>query len=217
MKRNLGQTSGFTLVELLISAVIIGMMVGVLGLTITTSSGAYTQDFLNSHVDSIVRRTIDHATVELITADRSSVAIAPPAPFGATSIEYRRGMGFGGGLVTSPTRRLELQLMPGELDDGIDNDGNGLVDECRVVFTPDLDGAPGMTVTRANYVRELLEGELPNGIDDNGNGVADEGGLFITFDPATGLATVELTLERISTEGRFVTRTARTSVRVRND
>ncbi len=209
--------SGFTLVEVLVSAVVLSILAGVLGIAVLTSGGAYEQDFLNSHVDTVVRRTIDHVSLELIDADRSSIVLAPGAPFASTSVDYRRGQGWGGALVTSPTRQLRLEYMPGEIDDGLDNDGNGLVDECRIVFTPDLDTVPGMTVTRANWVRELLEGELPNGIDDNGNGVADEGGLFMTFDAATGIFTAEVTLERMTREGRLVTRTARTSVRVRND
>lgn len=217
MRRHARGRAGFTLVELLLSAVVLVMIVGVLGIAVTTSSGAYEQDALNSQANAMVRRTIDHLADELLAADRSSVVLAPGAPFGATSISYRRGQGWGGALVTTPTRNLRLELMPGELDDGLDNDGNGLIDECRVVFTPDADTAPARTVTRANWVRELLEGELPNGLDDNGNGVVDEGGLFLTFDPTTGLLTAELTLERLDRHGRLVTRTARTSVRVRND
>ena len=205
---------GFTLVEVLIGAVILSLVLGTVGLAVSSGQNAYSQDLTSSQIDALARRTLDHLADELIDADRSSVVLAPP--FGASSVVYSRGQGWGGTLLTSPARRIRLELMPGELDDGIDNDGNGLIDECRIVFTPDVLGAPAMTVTRTSYVRELLEGELPNGIDDNGNGVADEGGLFLTFDGMTGLLTAQLTLERMDRNGRLVTRTVQTAVRVRN-
>jgi hypothetical protein len=222
MKTTLGhahasRTAGWTLIELLIGVTILTIVAGTVGMVVSSGQGAYSQDFVNSQVDAVGRRTIDFIAGELIDADRSSIVLLPGGPVGATSVEYQRGQGWGGALVTTPTRSLRLELMPGELDDGIDNNGNGLIDECRVVFTPDVDGAPGVSVTRANWVRGLLEGELPNGVDDNGNGVADEGGLFLTFDPDTGMFTAQLTLERITSEGRLVTRTVRTSVRVRNE
>jgi len=210
-------TAGYSLVEVMIALVVMSFLLGALALVTMSGRGTYEQDFLNSNVDALVRRTIAHVADELLDADRSTIALDPGAPFPSTGLDYRRGLGWGGALLTSPTRRLRLEYMPGEVDDGLDNNGNGLIDECRVVFTPDFDNEPGLTVTRANWVRELLEGELPNGVDDNGNGVADEGGFFVTFDPATGLFTAALTLERRNREGRLVTRTARTSVRVRND
>lgn len=208
---------GYTLVEVMISLVVLAMLLGVMALVTMSSRGAYEQDFLNSSVDSLARRAIAHVADELLDADRSTIVLDPGAPFPSTGLDYRRGLGWAGGLLTTPTRRLTLQYMPGEVDDGVDNNGNGLIDECRLVFTPDVDTAPGLTVTRTNWVRELLEGELPNGVDDNGNGAVDEGGLFVTFDPATGIFTAALTLERRNREGQLVTRTARTSVRVRND
>jgi len=212
-----GRRAGLTLIELLIGVVILSLLLGTMGVAVSSSQGAYAQDLVSSHVDALARRAVDHLADELIVADRSSVVLAPVAPFGASSVTYERGQGYGGGLVTSPTRRLQLVLMPNEIDDGIDNDGNGLIDECRLVFTPDVVGAPGLLVSRVNYVRELLEGELPNGLDDNGNGVADEGGLFMTFDPVSGMFTAQLTLERIGGDGRLITRTLETAVRVRND
>ncbi len=209
--------AGLSLVELMIGVVILSLLLGTMAVVVSSGQGAYAQDLVNSHVDALARRTVDHLVGELIVADRSSVVLTPGAPFGASAVSYQRGQGWGGGLVISPTSSLQLVLMPNEIDDGIDNDGNGLIDECRIIFTPDVVGAPGLSVSRVNYVRELLEGELPNGLDDNGNGVADEGGLFMTFDAATGIFTAQLTLERVGSDGRLVTRTLDSAVRVRND
>ena len=212
-----GKRAGLTLIELMIGVVVLSLLLGTMGVVVSSSQGAYAQDLVSSHVDALARRTLDQLAGELIVADRSSVVLTPDPTFGAWSVDYQRGQGWGGGLVTSPKSNLQLVLMPNELDDGIDNDGNGLIDECRIIFTPDVVGAPGLSVSRVNYVRELLEGELPNGLDDNGNGVADEGGLFMTFDADSGMFTAQLTLERVGSDGRLVTRTLETAVRVRND
>ena len=107
--------------------------------------------------------------------------------------------------------------MPGELDNGVDDNGNGLVDECRIEFQPDVVGDPGLVIGWGSFVREYLEGEIPNGVDDNGNGLVDERGLCLTYDNASGVLTVRLTLERLDPLGRPLTRTVETAVQVRNN
>ena len=42
--------------------------------------------------------------------------------------------------------RAVSELLEGEIPNGVDDNGNGLIDESRIVFTPDLVGAPAMTV-----------------------------------------------------------------------
>lgn len=138
----------------------------------------------------------------------------PVAPLSAEGIEYRKSTGVVNGTVvwTAP-HRIELQLEQGELDDGLDNNGNGLVDERVVVWTRELDGVEQRTVL-CHGVRELLEGEVENGLDDNGNGLIDEAGLC--FEPVGERLLIRLSLERLDAAGRPFTRTLETQVRPRN-
>jgi hypothetical protein len=126
--------------------------------------------------------------------------------------------GFGaGGLMLGPLRSIRLDYTQGEIDDGVDNNSNGLVDECRVVLVPDVGGAPGQAIGLAGFVREYLEGETQDDADENGNDLMDERGLCFDYDDVTQVLTISVTLERLTSQGTRVTGTAVTSVRLRND
>lgn len=113
----------------------------------------------------------------------------------------------GGGGGTNPEGEV--------CDNGLDDNGNGLIDERRVLLVPDT-ATPAELVSLGSQVRELAEGELPNGLDDNGNGIADEAGLWFRHD-GSGTLTVSLSLERLDGRGGSIVRTLTTSVRMRND
>ena len=111
-------------------------------------------------------------------------------------------------------RRIILELAPGEIDNGLDDNKDGLADEHQVVLILNP-GLPGeQRVVLANRVSELAQGELPNGLDDNGNGIADEAGL--SFDQAGQLVTVRLTLLGIGSDGATLVRSATDSFTLRN-
>jgi hypothetical protein len=106
------------------------------------------------------------------------------------------------------------ELDEGELDDGADNDGDGLVDEGRVVLIEDQGGAAERRVVLTNGVAELQDGEEANNADDNGNGLVDETGLSFS---ATGETVfVRLTCQRRTDDGRLLVQAAETAVRLRN-
>ena len=110
-------------------------------------------------------------------------------------------------------RSLSFEYEIGELDDGLDNNGNGLIDEGRLVLTENA----GLTNDRrviTRWVAELLEGELDDGLDNNGNGLVDEPGFLVERIGESLI--VRVTLQKRDAEGRLMTRTARTSVRLRN-
>jgi hypothetical protein len=107
-----------------------------------------------------------------------------------------------------------LELETGEQDNGLDDNGNGLVDEGVIVWTENPGLVDERRVIRSHWVREYLEGELPNGLDDNGNGLRDERGLCFSIEG--DVLTIRITLERRDDDGRIHTKTVQTSVRVRN-
>jgi hypothetical protein len=208
---------GLTMVEVLFVAIIVSMLIGAIGLTVRQGSGAYTQGVTSADVEAGARRLVERVARDLVDASRNSLDISNPEA-GLTWMTYQRCQGYdAGGMLLTPLRRLQLVLQPGELNNGLDDNRNGLVDECRVELRPDVLGEPDLTVGWGGYVRECLEGELDNGIDDNGNGLADEPGLLLLLDEVHGIVTVRLTLERLDSLGRPLTRTIETAVQIRNE
>jgi hypothetical protein len=207
---------GSSLLEIVIAASVLLMLLGAVGNTVLTGGNAFKQGLSSAVLEGQARRMLERIAMEFSDVDRSSLAPNPLAPFGATSVQFARCQGFAAGaMLVGPTRRIALVLEAGELDNGIDDNGNGLIDERRVVLIPDIT-RPTETVGLGGFVRELAEGELPNGLDDNGDGLRDEAGLSFRHD-GNGTITISLSLERFDARGRLVTRTLRTSVRMRND
>jgi hypothetical protein len=209
---------GHTIVEVVIAAVILVVMFGAVGLATSTGNRAYQQGMGAAVVDTQAQRLLERIASEFLDADRSSITLLPAPPLGPTTIEFSRPAGFvGGAMVWGPRRQIVVRPSPTDPNDGIDNDNNGLVDECRVVLIPDVVGAPNVTQTLGSGVREYLEGETPNLADDNGNGLNDERGLCASFDATTGTLTLRLTIQRRGPDGNLITKTAQTAVLLRND
>ena len=155
--------AAFTLVELMIVAALLGGVLGGLGLVLHTAGRSYRSSQaameLNHHGGQALRRIVD----ALRSADTDSIQTVPAAPFWTSSIEYRANQGYHGqqSLWTPPRRfRLdpgtdtltwtesaglpeELQsgvctgvpaLLSGELMNGADDNGNGLIDEAGLCF-----------------------------------------------------------------------------------
>lgn len=214
---------GTTIVELLIAALIMTTVFGAIGMTVLTGSKSYEQGIAKAEVDGQARRLVGLVANEFLNASRLS-CLPGLAPFsgavqddGFIQYDYRQMVGAAGGNAQlSPiTRRVRLAYATGEIDDGIDNNANGLIDECRVMLT--LDTAAGPEIAIGGFVREYLQGEGPSDVDDNGNGLIDERGLCMLIDPTTNTMMVRLTIERLTSQGRLITSTAETAVRIRND
>lgn len=215
------------MLEILISFTILLLLVGLVAEAVSTSRGAYGQGMSSSAVESLARRTLDGMAVRLTGASAATVRVDNPAPPPAanviTWIDWQAVDGYAGGPILAPQSRIQLELMAGELDDGVDNNGDGMVDECRLVFVPDA-FAGGLEVGLAGFVTRFAEGEIANGVDDNGDGDIDEPGLSLTWEPVAAGATgdrggrlvLQLTLERASGPQTRVQRSVRTTVRVRS-
>lgn len=209
--------AGHTLVELVIAVSAVLLLTGLVGTTVQRSNAVFRQAGTGDEADATVQRAVERIARELMNADRSTLTFTPNMTTGADQVSYRRASGFGGGsLVLGALQRVRFELAPGETNDGIDNDGDGLIDEGRIVLNADFTGA-GQDVVLVEHVSELLQGELLNGLDDNGNGFVDEPGLTLTYDAASFTATVRISVSKRTDGGNLVQRTAETAVRVRND
>jgi hypothetical protein len=111
-------------------------------------------------------------------------------------------------------RTVRFEYENGELDDGVDNNNNGLADEGVVVWIENAGQPDERRSVWASGVREYLAGETFNGEDDNENGLSDEAGLSFAIDD--DVLTIRLTLEDRGPSGVLITKSTETSVHVRN-
>ncbi len=212
-------SAGYSLVELLVAATILALVLGMLSLTGSASSAVFHSGITRAHLESQIESAMQRVVAELRVAGKTTLDPQVTPGMSTDSLEYAQALDLHDGqVVWSPPRRLAFEYAPHESNDGLDNNGNGLVDEGRLVLTLDL-GTPGeRRVVLTNWVPELLEGELPNGADDNHNGLIDEHGFCVEHvaDAAGDALLVRLSLQRRDADGRPVIKTVQAKVRVRN-
>ena len=207
--------AGLTLLELCISMVLMAMLLGAAGIVMNTGSGAYHQGMASATLESHSRRGIDRVAEQFSDAGRDGLNPMPMAPLGSAQLDFRRSTGGLNGVIQwGPTRRIQFQYDVAEVDDGVDNDNDGLVDEGRVVLVENLGLANETTQVLCPGVAEFLQGELANGLDDNGNGLVDEGGL--SFQMNGEALVIRMTLQDFDNEGTLINNTVETSVWIRN-
>lgn len=203
---------GMSLVELAIAGMLLAIVLGSVTMVGRTSEKAYKVGAATSHLESRVAQAMERIVGELRIAIDSSLSL-PPLGF-EDEVTYVQATGIELGTVqTTSLRRIAFEYEAGELDNGIDDNGNDLVDEGQIVLIEDVNGLEHRHVI-TRWVPEFLEGELENGDDDNDNDLVDEPGFVLVRDGDT--IVVRLTLEKRTTEGAVVRRSAQTSIRPRN-
>ena len=215
MKNTTHVRAGFTLPEVAIVLALLGLVIGTIALVSSSGTRAFQTSSTKSHLEAQAVTALDRAVVDMRIAVADSLAPSLDPGDLSEAVEYVQAIGFTGSTIDlSGVRRLAFDYELGEIDDGIDNNGNGLVDEGRLTLTEDVGTPDERTRVLTRWVREYLEGEEPNGIDDNGNGLIDEPGFCLQRSGET--LTVWLTLERLDQEHRALARTARSSTKLRN-
>jgi hypothetical protein len=146
-------------------------------------------------VHTQARRALDRVASEL---ENGELATLQPNPVinSTDNIQFQSAIGVDGAtgaIVSSSTTKLAWVLEPGELNNGVDDNGNGLVDEGELVLTRNYGQADQQTVVLAHGVSKL--------------------GLWIFRE--VNLLRVRLTLQR-SVKGKVVAATVETGVRLRN-
>jgi hypothetical protein len=209
--------AGISLLEVVIASAILAVALGVPVMLARSADQAFLTGRAATALDARGRRVLDQIVERLRAASADN--ITPPgmiAPLSGSRIDFQRAVDFvAGAVVWGSPERIEFQRDPGELDDGQDNDSDGLIDEGGVVWIRDLGMASENASTLCGWVSERAEDEQPgNGLDDNGNGLIDEAGL--SFDVAGGVVNVRLTLERPAGRGRTVTHTLQRSIALDN-
>ena len=206
--------SGFTLVEVAITGTLLVLVLGGIALAVNRGLGLFQQSSANQYADATLDRALNRIKSELMNASAASLAPNLAVLGWADNVEYRTVSGWAAGATTlENVKRIELRLADGELDNGIDDDGDGLVDERTVVLLRDFGLATEQEVVIAHDVLEYLEGETDAVGDENGNGLNDESGL--SFDINGGTLNVRLSIGREGPNG-VIARTRVASIALRN-
>ena len=205
--------SGFTLVELAVATALFLLLMSSAIVAARGGMEAFRSSQDLSDLETRARRALDRAVFELVACAASELNPSTTGPSGTEDLEFRQVVGLAG---TAPVWGVPMSLAfeygPEEVDDGTDNDGNGLVDDGLLVLTRDV-GGNDQRIVLCRGVREYFEGEVGDGDDDNGNGLTDERGFHIQR--VDGVLFVRLSLEESVPTGSVV-RTLETAVRLRN-
>lgn len=207
-------SSGFTLIESLIAVTLLAVLFLAVAQTSSRASDAFDEGSTEHMLSTSTHRCLEHITQAIEFAD-SSIMAGLSANLGKDTVSFRTPIGWAG---TEPdwseTVFLRTEFETGELNDGLDNDGDELIDELQIVQVENEGQPEERRVVLARGVAELFEGEIANNMDDNGNGLIDERGL--SFSATGSVVTVRLTCQRRDEAGRLLTKTAETAVRLRN-
>lgn len=212
-----GTKAGFTLFEVLLGLSIASIVVGLA----LASGGSLLPAFDTTSslitVEGRARQVGDRVADLLDTAGADTLdppLVAPP--LSTASVDFQRPTGYAAGnLVWGNPERIRREPAPEDPDDGVDNDGDGLVDEGILVWIEEPGTADERRHVLGSGVAESLEGEIPgNGLDDNGNGLIDEGGFALTIEE--GLLTFWITVERRVAGSLVLRRTVRRAIALDN-
>ncbi len=204
--------AGFTLHEMAIGMAMMVITLG--GIASFVKVGVESNQVMarQSAIDSKVGRVLDAVTREL--GQSGITQLTPAVPAGDESLTFLTALDYAEGVTWSNPSRIEFQYDPSDPNDGVDNNGNGLIDEGYVVLVTNSGMANEDSRILATGVREYLQGETFNAVDDNGNGLVDEQGFCIELVDNT--LVVRLSLQEVGPNGQIYTRTVETSVAPRN-
>ena len=215
IRRSCSGWSGFTLVEALIASTLLVVLFLAVAQTSSRASDAFDEGSAEHALSTGTHRCLERITQAIEFADGGILADLGAAGVDVDHVSFRVPRGWAGTAVDwSTVIRIFAEPERGELNDGLDNDGDELVDELQVVLV-ESEGQPDERRTvLASGVAELFEGESANNLDDNGNGLKDERGL--SFSATGSVVSVRLTCQRRDEAGRLLSKTAETAVRLRN-
>ena len=207
--------SGLTLLETTIVMVLLSVVLGAAIMVLRQGQMNFDRTVSNAVVESAGNRALNRIARRLTGAGATTLFPVLEAPLGSSAVSFQEVEGWNAGApVWSSDAEIRLEYEPRELDNDLDDDGDGLVDEGQVVQVENLGEADERRVVLVRGVREYLEGETADGFDENGNGLEDERGLSFQLDGNEMI--VRLTLLRPDPQGAITMRTLQTSISLRN-
>lgn len=208
--------AGVSLIEVAIVITLLGVFAQSAWMALDTGTRVLETGSERSALQARASKAMGQVTRALTLAGIDSMTGVPAAPFfdDRISFESLDAVDTNTGTLSWTAHEIRLESEPGEKDDGLDNDGDGLIDEGRIVHVIAPGTAEEREVTIASGIAELYPGESWNGKDDNGNGLIDEHGLAFALDGER--LRILLSLEVVDGEEREVARSLETTLRIRN-
>lgn len=206
---------GFSLIETLIAVTLSAMVLGAVVTATQRGLGLFEQSNATADINARAARAANRILREVIGA--GPLIVTPPDFWGSSTIDFSLATGWdavNGEPTWGPVRRIAFEYDPTELDNDLDDNGNGLIDEGVVVLTEDVGGPEERRVVLVRGVSEFLQGEVLNAADDNGNDLRDEAGLSFSMEDDT--LVVRLSVERLGPAGDRMVRTQTVSMKLRN-
>ena len=156
--------AGFSIVEVAIVAAVFSVVLAATTSLVGTTGGTLATGISISTLEAKANRLVEAIGNELLQAGVTT--LDAEAATGTASLPYRRAVGYANGALNWGPPRL-IELRPDEIEDGVDNDSDGLVDEQRVDWIQDPGETSQRVVTWARGVRAYLEGETrhPTGLE----------------------------------------------------
>lgn len=204
--------SGYSLIEVLIATSLTAVVLLSAAVVSRQGVGALQVTQSAADLEDRARRLSDRLSVEL--ENTTAINPQPNAPFSVSDFTFIRVEGVAGNApVLSDPTRIFWRYATGELDDGLDNNGDGLVDEGEIVMTRNFGTATEISVVLCRRVAEIQEGETADGIDENGNGLIDEPGFSVVM--SGDVLEIRFTLQGRTVDGTTFERSVETGVRIR--
>lgn len=211
-----GNERGATLLGLIVGSTLFLILLGGAWEVFRTTSSSSSSSLKLNQLNQDSQRAMDRIVSQLMPAGSSTINPDPAPPIGVQGLRFRHTAGIVAGVVQwQPEKSIEFRQAANDPDDGVDNDGDGLIDEGEIVLVTNVGLLNERTDILATGVLEYLKGELPNAADDNGNGLIDERGL--TFVRRDGALLVTFSLGARSPSGPgIVARTLTSTISFRN-
>jgi hypothetical protein len=207
--------AGFTLIEVLLGAFLMSGLLLVAGFATDRCMTLFRQRRASQAVTANASRILHRVAGELAFARRLSLQPATIETQGSSALLFQESLGVtDGDVVWSPMITMRWEREPSELDDGADNDGDGLVDEGQAVWIENEGFASERRVILGHDLCEFLPGETFDGADEDDDGLIDERGLCFSIDG--DVLTIRLGLLGQGVDGRPIVKVAQTSVFIRN-
>ena len=190
--------SGFTLIELMIALVLLGIVVTKLTIVIGEARSSFGRESARMAIEDRALYVLDLIAFAVMGSDRGTLNPDPALPTFSSLLRYQISMGVEDGEVVWS-----------------DPEVISLTEDSRSVYWAVNEGEENeRLVVWANNVSQLLEKELLNGADDNQNQLQDESGLNFVIDRDS--VTIRLTLVGEDSGGNVIHHTVETTVTCRN-
>ena len=206
---------GVTILEMVVATAAFMVVIGAVFSVLATGSQTVQATTVSGQLECKGERIARRIGRTVIHAGASTLLPSPQAPLGSSQVSFQCSQGWANGaMVWGPVISVGLEDDINDPNDGMDNDGDGCIDEATVVWCRDVGGPNETSEIWVENVRRFMDGEIQNNQDDNGNGLVDEAGLSFVLQGST--LVLRLCLERRGVDGRIVTKVAQHAVRLRN-